>query len=502
MRMTSSKFSRNASPVRKALFACIAWGIFSNAAHAQSTQSYSVSVSNGGTLSYQVVTSGYTICNQNPLAYWKTIDFQNFVYTDSTGTKHSMSGGFDWREVDGPGGSTSDSQPVPGCPMPEPGGRTSDTQSFTLSPGDNSGYYVSATLPYGVGSPGQLNGTESFSLYGFAKLKYQILGVDYAPPGSKSNVTYGGSMMRGTSHSDSSSWTNNLSTSIGVSVKTGFLGIVDAAVSYTASASYAQEGDSSNSITVSTTKNVTDVIPGPASAATGISHDYDVIWVWLNPELNLNFTGPDSMQWNGYAYDPADDANEMEVVPLTVAELKNPTLIPIGTVARLNRSWDKSGLGALTTADYADILEADPFVANPSFNPNTDPNHRFDLQNGETFSYTPASPGGQPITQTYSISTQTTTSQGQGASDTHSVGLAIDDTLSGGIFGTKVTASLKISNTYTTTNKWSNLLNGGSGQTASLSITGPASTDGYTGPTTIQVWRDNVYGSFMFYGIQ
>ena len=502
MNTTSSKPRKSISSARRVICASIFLGLFSSALLAQSTHAYSVQVSGGGTLSYDVVTSATTICNQNPLAYWSTIDFQGFVYTDASGTKHTMSGGFDWREVDGPGGSTAGGMPVAGCPMPSPGGRPSDTQNFTLSAADGSGYYVAAALPYGVSSPSQLVGSESFSLYGFAKLKYQILGVDYAPPGSKSNVNYGGSMMRGTSHSDSSTWNNNLSTSIGVSVKTGFLGIVDAAVSYTASASYAQEGDSSNSITVSTTKNVSDSIPGPASAATGISHDYDIIWVWLNPEVSLDFTGPDSMQWNGYAYDPADDANEMEVVPLTVAELKNPALLPAGTLARLSRSWDKSGLGGLTTTDYADILEADPFVANPNFNPNTDATHRFDLQNGETFSYTPANPGGQPITQTYSISTQSTTSQGQGASDTHSAGLAIDDTLSGGIFGTKVTASLKISNTYSTTNKWSTLLNGGSGQTASLSITGPAATDGYTGPTTIQVWRDNVYGSFMFYGIQ
>ena len=70
------------------------------------------------------------------------------------------------------------------------------------------------------------------------------------------------------------------------------------------------------------------------------------------------------------------------------------------------------------------------------------------------------------------------------------------------VFKAKFALDVKTSDTYTSTNKWSSSINGGAGQTASLSITGPAAADNYTGPTTIQVWKDNVYGTFMFYPIE
>lgn len=339
---------------------------------------------------------------------------------------------------------------------------------------------------------------------GNVKLKYQVLGVDYAPPGMKSSVNYGGSTMRGTSTTNSSTWTNNTSLSVSLSAKAGFI-FANAGGGVTNTDSYSEEGDSSNSVTVSTTTSQTDVIPGPASSAVGVDHDYDVIWVWLNPEVNMTITGTSQIQWNGYLYDAQDDANEMEVVPIYVIELKNPSLMSPGLVARLARSWDKSALGGLTSQDYTSILQADPFVANPQFNPNTDTSGRYDLQAGQTFSYSPAPAGGQPITQTYSLVSQSTSSTGKGSSDTRSVGMAIDTFTSVGtdiaIFSAKFSLDVKVSDTYTSSNKWSSAINGGTGQTAALSITGPASSDNYTGPTTIQVWKDNVYGSFMFYGV-
>ncbi len=340
---------------------------------------------------------------------------------------------------------------------------------------------------------------------GNVKLKYQVLGVDYAPPGAKSTVNYGGSTMRGTSTSNSSTWTNNTSVSVSLSAKAGFI-FANAGGGVTNTDSYSEEGDSSNSVTVGTTTSQADIIPGPASSATGVDHDYDVIWVWLNPEVNMTLTGPSQIQWNGYLYDAEDDANEMEVVPIYVIELKNPSLMSAGLAARLARTWDKSTLGGLTAQDYAAILSADPFAANPSFNPNTDTSGRYDLQVGQTFSYNPAPAGGQPLTQTYSLVSQSTSSVGKGSSDTRSVGMAIDTFTSVGndigIFSAKFSLDVKVSDTYTSTSKWSSAINGGVGQTAALSITAPASSDNYTGPTTIQVWKDNVYGSFMFYGVQ
>jgi hypothetical protein len=175
-------------------------------------------------------------------------------------------------------------------------------------------------------------------------------------------------------------------------------------------------------------KRMADTVSGPASSAAGIDHDYDVIRVWLNPKVNITAYTPSSLQWTGYSYDMRDPAAEMEIIPLYVYWLKNPSTIPSPYPATyLARPWDTSGLGGLTNADYAAILARDPF-ANPSYNPNTDPNKRFDLQAGETFAYQPPPPGGQPITQTYSISYQTTSTAGQSAQDTYQVGFSLDTT--------------------------------------------------------------------------
>jgi hypothetical protein len=62
--------------------------------------------------------------------------------------------------------------------------------------------------------------------------------------------------------------------------------------------------------------------------------------------------------------------------------------------------------------------------------------------------------------------------------------------------------NLKISHTWTTSTRSSTTNTLSPGQKAAFSITGPAASDNYTGPTAIQIWRDNIYGSYMFYGVQ
>jgi hypothetical protein len=234
------------------------------------------------------------------------------------------------------------------------------------------------------------------------------------------------------------------------------------------------------------------------SSAAGVDHDYDIVWVWLNPLVTLVLApNTNAVLWTGYAFNNADDTRQMEVVPLYVRWLKNPATIPANVAARLARSWDLSGNGGLTATDYATILAADPF-SSASYNPNTDVQHRFDLQGNHTFNYQPPPAGGQPITQTFSVATQATSSQGQSAQNTYSTAFTIDFS-TGANFIATLSADIKLSNTYTTTNKWSITTNSATGRTASLSITGPAVEDNYTGPVALQVWRDNVYGSFMFY---
>jgi hypothetical protein len=197
--------------------------------------------------------------------------------------------------------------------------------------------------------------------------------------------------------------------------------------------------------------------------------------------------------WNGYTYDSRDPANEMDVVPIYVSWLKNPSTMPSSVQSRLARSWDTTGLGGLDNADYSAILAQDPFANGSSSVAPT----RFDLEGPETFTYEPPPAGGQPITENYTETYQRTTTTGQGGSSSYSVEYSIESKLN--IFHSMISADLKDSNTLTWTNKWSSETTQMQGQTSKLSITGPAYSDNYTGPTDFQVYQDNVYGTFMFY---
>lgn len=337
----------------------------------------------------------------------------------------------------------------------------------------------------------------------YVKPKYQVVGVYYAPPGAKSTTTYSAGFTAGTSTSVASSF--NVSTQVAL---TGTYAISATSVGFsgsgTVSAGWTQEKDNSSQITVSTQESSGTVVPGPTSSAVGVDHDYDIIWVWLNPELSLSALST-QVQVNGYAYDPNDPVAGADVVPVYVGELKGTLPIPADLQYRLQRPWD-SATGALTAADYTNILAADPLAVNPSFDPNLDTSGRYErprsaaFPNGDTtpVNYIPAPPGAAALCFPYSFATTNTSAIGQGAKDSHSVGFSVDAKYSLGS-SVGLSSDLKVSTTLTTTNSWSQTVTNGTSQSAAFQICGPLATDNYTGYTAMQVWKDNVYGTFMFF---
>lgn len=359
-------------------------------------------------------------------------------------------------------------------------------------------------------------GTATSDLYAYAiesgslDLKYVVLGVTYAPPGAKSNVTYGGSTLLGTSTSLASTFMNNVSTSVSIGGGAGSTsapGIFGSSggVTGTASTSYTQESDTSSSVAVTKSTSTSTVVPGPSNSAAGVNHDFDVVWLWLNPKVDVTVTStsPNSVLWTGYTFDSRDPAGELDIIPVYVACLKAPTSTGCSlNQSALSRSWDTTGPGGLIQTDFDQILTRDPFEVTASYNPNTDPTNRFDLVVGQVLPYTAPPNGGQPISSLYSIAYNTTTTAGQGAQDTYQVGFSLDTNFKGGSFFGDISVDLKNSNTTTWINKWSTTQTNVVGQTASLLLTGPAVTDNYSGPNRLQVWKDNVYGTFMFFPIQ
>jgi hypothetical protein len=340
-----------------------------------------------------------------------------------------------------------------------------------------------------------VTGTYDFGTWpGAVFPKYQVLGIDYAPPGSQSSVSYSASFSRGGSTSVSKSF--NAEHSVTVATTGSFnIGPLGVDLSTSISGLYSQRTDNTTGNSWSITTTGGDIIRGPASSSVGIDHNYDVIWVWLNPAVNLTLNGPASISWDGYAFNPANPANEMDVIPLYVHELKDPSLLPANVAARLARTWDRV-LGGLTTDDYAEILKSHPFANNPAYDPNTDTTGRFIPMTGQTFNYVPAIAGAQPVTQEFTSTAQVGSNTANGSQVTRSVSMTVGGTAN---FVSKLKVELKNTETWTSTT--TRTTSDSAGETAKLFITGPQASDNYTGPTALQIWRDTIYGSYMFFAV-
>ncbi|GFO54370.1 hypothetical protein GMSM_13770 [Geomonas sp. Red276] len=330
-------------------------------------------------------------------------------------------------------------------------------------------------------SPAGTNTTTQ--LTGYIYPKYLIVGILYAPPGSASYVRYPvDGRLLGSSSLNRQSFSDPVSVSTGGAIFDASLGNYTQSIdtAYTAAFGLMMEGNSG------LTRSGED-------APQGIDHDSDIIFVWLNPAAKLTISGSSSIRWDGYANREEDSASSPfpDIVALRVSQLKEPSRIPAAAAALLARSWDTT-VGGLTADDYAAILAADPFTSG-EYDPASDDGYRYDLQTtsgGSTFTY-------GPDTQTFTVTPRNASSRKQLAKYNYSVDCYVDGPVDFTYF---VSNHLKISKTYTTTASW-NSSTSSSAQPATFSITGPALDDNYTGPATFQVWRDNLFGSYMFYPV-
>jgi hypothetical protein len=295
-----------------------------------------------------------------------------------------------------------------------------------------------------------------------------VLTVIYAPPGtqgggSTSSVSYAQGSTAGSSTSVSSSFRETYAVTASARAF-----VVDLSGSY----SYSKSQVRNDALEVR--KSATTTITARGPAVDGIHHDRDEIWLWLNPVIELTLT-PSSASWTF-------GTGIMDVQYVYVGWLRNPSSMPPGVVQRLEAY-------GITPADYPDILSANPFAYGST---SIDPS-RFTRLN-TTFPYEPPYAPGDPV-PTFSFNT--TYSSTDTSASTTAREHTVRATASGGFnFLGLFRAQVRNENAWTWTHTRAHSSSSGINESASVSVGGPSY--GYTGPTDLAVYYDQLYKTFMF----
>jgi hypothetical protein len=303
--------------------------------------------------------------------------------------------------------------------------------------------------------------------------KYFVLTIIYAPPGTNggrgsSSVSYGSGSSTGTTTSGNQSFKQNYSVSLNVSGGLPLQGSVGASFSYNKNDTDSQSLDIKKSSTVTITDS------GPSK--DGINHDHDIIYLWLNPKIDVSVTGS-TVRWM------LEDGGTADIQYAYVGWLKNPSTMPAGLTQRLQTY-------GITSQDFPDILLHDPYA---SGSPALDTAR---YQSGpimQTFPYEPPLSAGDPVPTTADVVSNATTSTiGMSSEDDYKVGVTISAGLDIGVFKNK----LQTDDSWTWTSTATKSASAANTESASVTVGGPAF--GYTGPTDMAVYYDTIYKTFLF----
>jgi hypothetical protein len=363
------------------------------------------------------------------------------------------------------------------------------------------------------------------SYQGYVDPKYVVVGVTYAPPGPSSFVQYTSGSTLATNKSTNESFSDGKTVTVSITGGAGIKGWASGEVTITNSNTVTQASSSSSSVTLSLASQLATKTAGTPNAYSPVNHDYDIIWLWLNPVALYTVTPsePNALTWNGYGYDTTDQP-AVDIWPVYVGYLNGDFgALDAEDAKVLARSWAAgqtwpSGQGpGLTSTDYVQILKADPFASSSysvklasNVSPATTTDGRYTISGGssgtaQSFDYKQALPGDSPINQTFQNTYTDTSTLGQSTTTTTQETFGIDKKFSLGQFMGQLTEDLKYSQTLTWTDETSTSVTSTTTQIDSLSITGPpcATTalpcvPAYTGPPEFDVYEDNIYGTFMF----
>ena len=427
---------------------------------------------------------------------------------------------------------------------------TPRTYSTTIVlPGGN----VLALTGEGSSSNPILSSSEVYSvnetITGVINPKYLIVGITYAPPGPSSFISYTDTSYVGNT-SDITTATGNdtsISGSATLSVGGGSGGGGGGAngnggksapvqgwngISITGTAGSEHSQTTTNENTYTWTSQLTNGYKtgGTPNALYPVDHDYDIIWLWLNPTVvyTVDMSSPNAAPtWNGYGYDSNDpNINAPDIVGINVGYL-NGDLSSSSVTTYLERQWAQNeGLiwpngdtAALTPTDYANILAADPFtnsnysviLPSPCSAPCTTTDGRFTEAMSPTGSseYIQYLQEVANLTSTYTETYAATSTASKTVQNQYKVSWGVSGSLSG-YFGFKLGISLSDSGSMTVTNTTKTSTTTTDTQATQASVTSPPCSgspcSSYSGqapqqPPIFDIYQDDLYGGLVFWGV-
>jgi len=294
--------------------------------------------------------------------------------------------------------------------------------------------------------------------------KYYVGSVIYLPPGQgPSTITYGAGAVTGTTLSTTESW--NVSATFG----TGFG--LNGSNSISVGDSFG--GSSTTSTDVQLSSAASRTYRGQPSNV--LNHDYDQVILYLGVKLRATVDYLGNVVWDVDFSQISSLGFAASGYPISIGCLRpNSTVPPSLCTATLNFL----AANGITTADYAEIIKADPF-ADPAASPSPD-HDRYVLIDSVNFLPDPTT-----STYTYNLNNSSTSTNARtsSVSTTVNVGISLPGLL-------KLTDQL----TFTMSNTASNRT--GSNSTSTFVVSLPSAP--YSGPSTLFVYLDTIYKTFMF----
>lgn len=373
---------------------------------------------------------------------------------------------------------------------------------------------------------------------GYINPKFIVVGVVYAPPGSKSSATYAESSLVSSTTDVTQTFSTSSSVETDIKQPGGIFGFIGGTETNSQSYTVSQQSQDSHSVTASVTATSGFTVYGPTDDYLGVDHDFDIIKVWLNPvslfTVTSSGTEPNGIQWNGYGYSELDTAAPVDIADVPLGCLngdfpagQSPCVGIVGPGGIFSRSWAAAenwptGEGpAIAGADLLSIAKADPWWdCTPSGETAADcPTFsagfsllppQFTISDQQNVAYEQAPPGGQPPSTSYSVKTTMSSDKGLETTLTVSATFGVVDAWEGTSFLKGFSSTLKTSQTLSYKYEVNDQTTVSNTQTGSVVLTGPV-CDGdpctpqyppasplYGQAQSFDIFQDNLFGTFVF----